>query len=293
MASELAFAFHRRGVLAALTGGIEPTSSAAANKSDFDVTGLNADERLRMFLKVISDLAGAPSYTWGAGSLFAWMPGRGGHQVCDIHSLLVQRTVRTETGWLYLAREAVLYVGVDDGAPLSVWHNPFIQRDVEVTHLNDGQMHRKFESPPEGWVTGGYIGYADNQSYLSTAPTTVEEYPLTTQSNSFKFVSLSTYYATVAEARAPEITATAMAGINTSVSPWLPWMEMGQRRGWLVWQQRLKKAGSVDALPDVITAYWTNADPEVFEAPHTANNATIDAWTSYQQQRESAAGREP
>ena len=275
-----------------MTGGLLRLGSAEAAPT-FRLENKTVEERLQIFLKIVSDLSGAPSHTWASGSLFAWMPGLGGHQICDIHTVTTHRVVKSAVGWIVLAREGVLFSAIGETTPLPTWPNPFTQAEVSVVPTVNDQVSRRYETPPEGWVIGSYVGFADNHSSLNPSPMTVEEYPLYTQRNAFKFVSLRTYYAPISEIQDQNVTSVSTTGVNTSVSPWLPWMEMGQRQGWLVWQQRLKKATTIDAIPEGIKTYWLVNAPRVFEVPLSVNGEDDNAWLSFKRAVDHRRLRQP
>ena len=270
---------HRRNVLAALTGGMLPATARAA--APFRIEERSGDEQIKTFVKVVADAAGGSPITWSSGSLFAWMPGLGGHHVCDIHGISTHRFVKTENEWTHHAREGLMCSNINSTEPLTAWHNPFTQQDVSVEPAITDQSRQFFAHALESWTIGDHIGFADNRSSLSKAPMTVETYPLFAQSNLFKFVNLNTYYAPVADIAASESSSAAMTGVNTSVSPWLPWMRMGQRRGWLVWQQRLKKVSSVENLPAHLTSYWQRKAPKLFDPPDVTDGKWETPWTSF------------
>lgn len=282
---------HRRHVLAALIGGLLPASARAG--SPIRIEEATDSDRRDSFLKVIADTSGATALTWSSGSLFAWMPGLGGHHVCDIHGLAAHQLVKTESGWSHRVREGVMFSELNGVEPLTGWHNPFTQQNVSVGPAITHAAGRTADSLPENWTIGDFVGFADNRSTLTDAPMSVEDYPLYAQSDLFKFVNLNTYYAPASEVASPVVTSAPMSGINTSVSPWLPWMEMGQRRGWLVWQQRLKKAATTDEIPAHITAYWDKTAPDIFEMPALQDSDQETPWTSFKSDVDAARRASP
>lgn len=72
-----------------------------------------------------------------------------------------------------------------------------------------------------------------------------------------------------------------MIGANTRVGNWFPWMEMGQRRGWLLSQVRSKKLNAVSELPGELLAYWEKNDPSIFEAPTEVTGPNESSWSYF------------
>ena len=109
----------------------------------------------------------------------------------------------------------------------------------------------------------------------------VDEYPLYSQSNTYKFAELYTYFASAAELADTSRPSVSMVGANTRVGNWFPWMEMGQRRGWLLSQVRSKKIKSVTDLPRELLDYWTKRDPAMLEAPTEVTGPNESSWSYF------------
>jgi len=272
--------WHRRSAL--ILAAAVPWSFSAARAAAPPTLKLEDDiDKLSAYLRATGDISGAQSVTWASGSVFAWMPHLGGHHLFDFSLFSVQRLKKTDAGWLRLGKEAGIYVDKATGKPLDTWDNPFTQRRVEVVHLKNDPSSGEFRSPPQTSLMADKVCFV--RDVLATKPSEmpVEEYPLYSQSNSYKFAELYTYYAAVTDLADTSTPSVPMIGANTRVGNWFPWMEMGQRRGWLLSQVRSKKLKSVKDLPREILDYWEKRDPSIFEAPTTVTGPNESSWSYF------------
>jgi hypothetical protein len=269
---------NRRTALSALAvSGLATPAFSATPKLKLE----DPAAKLDAFLRMTGDISGQQSLTWASGSVFAWMPHLGGHHLFDFSLFSVQRLKKTDTGWLRLGKEAGIYSDKATGKALERWDNPFTERSVEVLHLRNDPSSGEFTAAPDMSIVAGEVCFTRN--VLSTKPSVipVDEYPLYSQSNSYKFAELYTYFASIADVADTARPSIAMIGANTRVGNWFPWMEMGQRRGWLLSQVRSKKLKAVSELPRELLTYWEKTDPSMFEAPNEVTGPNESSWSYF------------
>jgi Protein of unknown function (DUF1838) len=273
--------WNRRAALA-LAGGATLGFTQGATAATQPALSLDSDSvKLDAFLRATGDVSGAQSVTWAKGSVFAWMPHLGGTHVFDFNLFGVQRLKKTDIGWLRLGKEAGVYTDKASGQPLEYWQNPFTERKVEVVHLKNDPSSGEFRAPPMTSLLADQVCFT--RDILQTKPSVmpVDEYPLYSQSNSYKFAELYTYFASAADLADTARPSVPMIGANTRMGNWFPWMEMGQRRGWLLSQVRSKKLNSVKELPREILSYWEKRDPTIFEAPTEVTGPNESSWSFF------------
>ncbi len=153
-------------------------------------------------------------------------------------------------------------------------------------HLNNNPSNVEFKTAdaaatPEVWLLGDTACFIRDIFVTRPADMTVDDYPLYAQSNIYKFTELYHYFASRAELAKADKPSVAMVGSNTRVGNWFPWMQMGQRRGWLISQVHSKKLKSVKDLPKDVVDYWTKTDPGVFEAPTKVVGPNESSWSHF------------
>ncbi|WP_106398823.1 DUF1838 family protein [Actinocorallia populi] len=93
------------------------------------------------------------------------------------------------------------------------------------------------------------------------------------------------FYAPRAEALDPSL-ASARCDVSwMRLSAWLPWMEMAQRPGGLVFHCRGTKLDSYDDLPAGVRAYAEKNHPEYAHAPREFTSPNDTSWTYFKKTR--------
>ena len=286
----------RRAILGA--AGIGGLSTAAFVRPGWAATQpeqpylVDPSERFLAFLRASGDVSGKETLAWASGSVFAWLPRRGGFHLFNYQLFTVQRLEKTAKGWFRFSKEAGVYVDKDTGDVMQRWHNPFIGRDVDVIQMKNDPTNIEISEPtpelppPLAWVLGDTIVFTRDILVTRPAELKVAEYPLNAQSNTYK---VAEYYNHVVARRDLEnkaLTSVPMVGSNTRVGNWYPWLEMGQRRGWLITQLRSKKLARAEQLPPVLYKYWQARDPSIFHAPATVTGPNESSWTYFKKLQE-------
>ena len=78
----------------------------------------------------------------------------------------------------------------------------------------------------------------------------------------------------------------------TRTGPWLPWMELGQRPGGLLYIAQSAKLGSLKELPQDIQDLVHSKYPEYATAPATWVQPNVTSWTRYKQLQQQSGGKD-
>ena len=78
----------------------------------------------------------------------------------------------------------------------------------------------------------------------------------------------------------------------TRTGPWLPWMELGQRPGGLLYVAQSTKLDSFDQLPQDIKDLVHSKYPEYTRAPATWVQPNVTSWTYYKQLQDKSGGKD-
>lgn len=147
-----------------------------------------------------------------------------------------------------------------------VWNDPANQKwrpfPVPLTELGD-QVCFSLEIP---------------LAYPSPLP--VEEYPANSADDTYRALELFQFFAPahVLSTEAPSVPATMSW---TRMSPWLPWMEQGQRPGGLTFHCRGRKLGSYAEVPERTRAYIAAQHPEFARSPDKWSEPNETSWTYF------------
>lgn len=201
------------------------------------------------------------------------------------------------TGYKLLTREILLYLDPKTGEVLDKWHNPYLNREVDVMHVANDPVNQRpsFPYDAEGKPAARWLGQemGDSWNMNFTVPLFYHN-PM--QGDYQKYVG-GAYHATEMFSFIGK-TADLIDGdkdvANTDIawvriSDWLPWMEMQGREGILYINTVGKSVESFDDFPDVIKDYVNEFAPKYKTTPDaddTRPNATT--WTVFKGQTEPA-----
>jgi hypothetical protein len=249
----------RRAALAGLTAATAGMAAAAAPARAATSKPLDLAPgwgNLNGFLKTRSDIGGTPSVTYAYGTVVSKIPGRKARVLMQTHAVNVTRCLKDATGYQFLQRECVIFCDAATGEPLKTWFNPFIDREVEVFHIQNESVSSHYDADGargpykmDYLELAGDVTFYNDLFYSSPSPLNVEEYPAYAQSNVYEGAGLYHYHTTRAELDNPDITSAATTTSHIGVRQWLPWMEMGGWEGELVLPSRgrkLRERGAAD-----------------------------------------------
>ncbi|GAA2361591.1 DUF1838 family protein [Nonomuraea africana] len=232
---------------------------------------------LRDFMRVRASADGAETVTWWTGDVYAYGLDEGPHHLFGFEGVNVARALERDGGWELLTKEAAAYLDPASRDPLDTWDNPFTGRRVDVQHVyNDpvNQRLRGFQVPATRM--GDTVVLNTDILLAYPSPLKVADYPENSFSDTYRAMELFQFFASAAalEGDAPSVPSTLSW---CRVSPWLPWMAMGQRPGALVYHCRGAKVGEV---PGNLEALF---GPLNAPAEWSAPNQT--SWTTFVDRR--------
>jgi hypothetical protein len=208
----------------------------------------------------------------------------------------VARFVPTADGYQMLSREAAFYEDPDTGEILDCWRNPLNGKDVSVLHVWNDPVN--FDWKASTWTPavyqelGGKVMFASDVLLAYPSPLPVASYPEYSAGNTYQGVELFNFY-TPRAALDLAVVPSAPADISwTRIGQYLPWMQMGQDPGFVVYQTRGQKLmGGYSALPAKIRDFVEARKPEFARAPTDwpAGQRNMTSWTYFR--TEVAAGR--
>lgn len=276
-----------RGVLWAVTMA---AVSAAATAKDLDLK--NPEDNLKAFIKMRASLDGKDTVTWWTGQVFAAVPDERPKLLFGFEGMNVARMEKDEDGnWRMLSREYAVYKDPKTGAILETWSNPWTQSDVTVFHVqNDPVNHVMGGAPKEGQPPrllplkqhGNDVILGLDVPLAYPNPISPEKFPLHSTGAMYVGSEHFGFYARMNELADPKVQSAPISIAWFREAPWLPWMEMGDRPGLLVYSGYGKKLmGGIDELPSDFKAYIEKNAPEYLTAPKNWVEPNATSWTVY------------
>ena len=250
----------RHAIGALLLAAFASVSSAA----ELDLN--DPDDAVRALRKLFCSLEdGLPTvYRW-EGRVYSRVPGEADRHLFDTQAFSI-RTCRTHAhetrgyGFRVVAREVVLYQDPDTGAVLESWSNPFTGQTVQVVHTANDPMSAPF--PQYGIARDGTPYRLPAHFDGDAGRMTIEKllwYESPLGGDYQQFVG-GHYHATEVFQfffsredllNGEQSDLMEMSIGNFRVGQWMPWMEMGDRPGELIYiGSGALVPGGFDDLPD-------------------------------------------
>ena len=237
---------------------------SAVQAAELDLS--NPDDAVRALRKLFCSLEdGLPTvYRW-EGRVYSRVPGEADRHLFDTEAFSI-RTCRTHRdegrgyGFRVVAREVVLYLDPATGRVLNSWTNPFTGQTVEVTHTANDPMSAPF---PQYAIERDGSAYQLPARFDGDAGRMTIEKLLWYESplgGDFQPFVGGHYHATevfqfffsrtdLLNADQPDLKEMSIG--NFRVGQWMPWMEMGDRPGELIYiGSGALVPGGFEALPD-------------------------------------------
>ncbi|GEM_PF-222114 len=272
----------RRGLIGGLSAGaagaaaasMMPSSASAAVPDGFDT--MDPETNLRTLLKIQGDLSGDDIISGFAGKAWLWVPGEANHLAFQTYGVGATRLDYQGDGvWNFHHREILYYMDPKTGEILDTWTNPVTGRTVEVLHILNDPVNRisrvegGFRSPPfDHEIVGDRIVFQIDVFRTKENPISRQDYPLHSQQDVYQSCELWAISSSLSEVANPDVTSASNHTAWARCGMWLPFMEMGNRAGHMVYHaQSFKFMNGIDGLPKYIRDYTAKNYPKYLEAP--------------------------
>ncbi|MGW7317008.1 DUF1838 family protein [Streptomyces sp. NPDC054865] len=234
-------------------------------------------ELLHDFARTRASLDGAEVTFWWTGDVHSWSPDGPYVRTFGFEGLNVARLEADEEtgGYRMLSREAAFYLDPTSREILETW------QEKPVVHVwNDPANLTLRPFPVPRTELGDQVCFSLEIPLAYPSPLPVADYPLNSASDTYRALELFQFFAP-AEALAGDAPSVPATMSWMRMSPWLPWMEQGQRPGGLAFHCRGTKLGSFDEVPERTRAYIAARHPEFASAPRKWTEPNESSWTYF------------
>ena len=232
---------------------------------------------------------------WWEGTLFAQEPGKKaeplmrfeGYNICR-PEVLADGTVRL------LTRELTFYRDLATGRIIDHWDNPISGRRNTVVHVANDPVNTVIHGPGRElplpfFEAGDQLMLTLNVPLAYSNPLQPGEYPAESSGPMYIGSEHFMFFAPLDAMRDPALTQVPVTYGWTRVGPWLPWMELGQREGTLLYVGQGNKRASVAELPEDIRQRIARDYPEYAHAPTVWVQPNATSWTEYKRLKSQAS----
>jgi Protein of unknown function (DUF1838) len=253
------------------------------------------EDAVKIMRKLQASLQDGESVTyWWEGNVFSRVPGEKDRLLFTYIAMNVRaaQTVNDpEKGYGYrmVSRELLLYMDPQTKQVLKMWKNPWTSKEVEVLHIaNDPVNSRPMFANANGPTPFKMPGqFKEGMFFMTTEVPLFYSNPLAGDYQDYvggTYQAIEIFNFACSEADLLDPTKNSSEGIVAwnRVSKWLPWMEMGDRAGQLIFSGLGKKLKTWDDLPEMLKAEIKANYPIYTTAPpvdDTRPNET--SWTYF------------
>lgn len=246
------------------------------------------EQQLTALAKTRANLDGSDAVVWWCGDVYSWAPGEANKHLFGFEGLNVAKLTPIEGGYEMLSREAAFYLDPRSREILEKWDNPVTEESVDVLHIwNDPVNQKWLVEGPRGpfripmTVLGDKICFNMDVPLAYPSPLPVAEWPDNSADDIYRALELFQFFAPLSEVQDESLTSASHELSWVRMSPWLPWMRMGQRPGGLLFHTRGYKMNSYAELPERTRAYIDSTKPEYATAPDAWSEPNETSWTYF------------
>ncbi|MEM1152095.1 MAG: DUF1838 family protein [Pseudomonadota bacterium] len=296
--------------LAAAAAGLS-TAPAAARSNGYD-TALDfdgafnpkrAEHNTLAFCKLMADTRdGVESCGYFKGNVLAYVgPKQRLEPLFGFEGFGMTRTIQVgEYAWRKLHKEVAYYTDLKTGEVMNEWHNPLSDEKVKVVPVHNDVVNStwaptySFGVGPEKvtfpfvfpWLVMGDNAVVDFG--VNTAHPAVlqpDKWPRESHGEITQVMEAIQIHTTLSDLMDPKQTAVQASGSWQRISPWLPWMLMGQTPGHLFYKtvtRRMKEG--VEGLPPHILEYTKANFPDYLAAPSEWQEPNVSSYEVYERE---------
>nr|WP_070959368.1 DUF1838 family protein [Hyphomonas sp. Mor2] len=290
-------ALSRRGVLTGITVASSLTACASITQTENKTVGLSKatkptfdfDDPLNnvaAMARLAGDLDPAKSgRVKYKGRAFGLVPGQAIEPLYGIEGMGTNRIeVMPDGSHRFLFSEFAVYTDLKTGEPLSEWSNPFTGRVVEVWHQRNGPINfalspgfnvfGQFDAVDSGdgfqlpWeMIDGYASFALDVTSKRSNPLTPETWPMESSGETMFISEHSQYFVDPMALSDESKTSLSFHATLQSNKPWHPWMQMGQRPGFVFARLSASKINGIGDLSPKVARFAQDNLADWIDAP--------------------------
>ena len=243
----------------------------------YDLTDPN--DGLKVYRKLSCDLRdGVATYEYSAGKVYSRVPGEKDRLLFsfDVVGISTSKTISDKPDSMYtyrgLHKEVLMYKDPTTNEIVHKWLNPWTNKECQVIHIaNDpvnftipNSREKPFSFP--GMIVGKTLVKSFDFSLFYPNPLGNEFQ----ESIGGKYHASEMFGAFADADEALDRTTTTVKTVSDSwcrICPWLPWMEMGDRAGFVYFHSGGGKIESLDDLPPVVKKTMEERYPDYLTPP--------------------------
>jgi hypothetical protein len=258
------------------------------------------EQLLDAYIRTVGDTSGKEVLLYASVVVIGMHPGEKGQKLFGLEVLGASRFLPIEDGYQRLHREVGLYTDLQTGEVLASWDNPWSGESVEVIHIQNDPVNFPFTMETQRGPyrvkfddLGHTIGFHRQIPLRYPNPLPMAQYPKHTANDWYEAAELFNSFVSKADLADRSKTSLPEVGTWSRTGPWLPWMEMADRPGYLLYHGRsVKLMNGLDDLRPELRAHIQTHYPTYTGAPDTFESPNDTSWTYFKKVLDARAAAE-
>jgi hypothetical protein len=250
---------------------------------------------------------------YAAGEVLGVRPGEALKPLCGFQTFLATRLVPQADGTIRrLNKEVIFYTDLArnpaDRRMIDQWKNPWTGEEVKVVHVANDPFNYtisewlilapedfpKDGSKPEPrkipllfpwWRVGNELVLETDMHLYYPNALQPDKWQRESSGKMAQVSEIFRYWVNVEDAENPNLTAVPYRGTWTRITPWLPWMLMGQQPGHCMYVGLMTGSSSWDIVPDYVKEFSNERYPNMMSAPTEDYGPSISSLEYYARQQ--------
>lgn len=257
--------------------------------------------------------------SYAAGEVLGVKPGEKVKPLCGFQTFLATRLVPQEDGTIRrLNKEVIYYTDLNynpaDRRMIDEWKNPWTGEEVKVVHVANDPFNYtisewlilapedfpKDGSKPEPrkipllfpwWRVGNELVLETDMHLNYPNALQPDKWPRESSGKMARVSEIFRYWVDVADAENPNLTAVPYRGTWTRITPWLPWMLMGQEPGHCMYVGLMTGSSNWDIVPEYVQEFSRERYPHMLAAPTEDYGPSISSLEYYAREQTPAPAK--
>jgi Protein of unknown function (DUF1838) len=225
-------------------------------------------------------------------TMFIVEPGKKAVPVMRLDGFNVGRFAKQPDGSVqWMSREVAYYRDLKTGKILGEWDNPVTGQKNQVVQVINDPVNSAFPAqpapnqPPLPWNVRGDDVFLKLDIPLAYPNALLPaDYPDESTGPTYLASEHFLFFAKTRDLMDPKLTSIPAAYAWTRTGPWLPWMKMGTRPGYVLYSGQGKKLASAEELDPVVREYTQKNHAAFMTAPKSFVRPNETSWTYYKKQ---------
>ncbi|WP_158088347.1 DUF1838 family protein [Colwellia chukchiensis] len=257
----------------------------------------DSEDAYKAMLRVVGNLDGSAVFKDWDATILMVLPGEKPKPILRTIGFNAGRMIAKEDGsYEWVTREVSYYVDLKSGEIINQWHNPITEETVCILDVANDPVSNIFPLPSKDKnnpfaaftnfdVMGDVSVLRWDVPLKYPNPLPPKEHPEESTGENYVASEHFIFFAGTDDLEKATTTSTDTHYSWARTGPWLPWMELGQTPGYLIYSGHGRKYHSFNELSSQLKAYTLKHYPKFADAPNSFYQPNETSWTYYLKQK--------